>query len=109
MDQFQSTRSSQTSTRNDTWGGKLVEFQSTRSSQTSTDALDYINGDVGISIHEVFADLDPEFAFVIGSSPVFQSTRPSQTSTFHVSFSPPGMIISIHEVFADLDMCSCHV
>ena len=58
----------------------LVPFQSTRSSQTSTLQARVQTAGSYISIHEVFADLDPV------------NLIPYRT-----------FLISIHEVFADLD------
>ena len=59
---FQSTRSSQTSTLNPHPAKPMFSFQSTRSSQTSTMAQGRFFYVGGISIHEVFADLDSKHA-----------------------------------------------
>ena len=100
-------------------------FQSTRSSQTSTRADLDARANRQISIHEVFADLDKRMydayhalgdfnprglrrprrgRFKCGQFPYkFQSTRSSQTSTRRRLVHIRSALISIHEVFADLD------
>ncbi len=78
-------------------------FQSTRSSQTSTARQNFFQPVMGISIHEVFADLDHNRLRSSVAALSFQSTRSSQTSTNILAEQPGTRRISIHEVFADLD------
>ena len=126
--EFQSTRSSQTSTALQNEFLSALIFQSTRSSQTSTKGTENPKGSylyfnprglrrprLGvryrqvlpnmISIHEVFADLDEtkilkHFYTQISIHEVFADLD---------RISAPGLYrlgISIHEVFADLDRFS---
>ena len=84
----------------------MQQFQSTRSSQTSTGHVWHLLPSYLISIHEVFADLDRLASSFIISARRFQSTRSSQTSTRNNHKGQRARTISIHEVFADLDLTS---
>ena len=83
-----------------------IEFQSTRSSQTSTQILDRWSGIYPISIHEVFADLDK--VQLAKERPVsnFNPRGLRRPRRFTAYVTRTNTTISIHEVFADLDLSS---
>ena len=105
-----------------------MQFQSTRSSQTSTPALHGHRYVRSISIHEVFADLDPYARGFFSKTLYFnprglRRPRPwrSGSDSLATDFNPRGLrrprrsccygggfsfVISIHEVFADLDLAA---